>query len=302
MNNLSLGDSNPLLEQTDEESFVIPAETDSTENPPSTNVEAPVETTTDNALTIARDKFADEFERLMREDSDFAHQVSMRVGNKARERYHPQITERDQRIAYLEAQLKNNEYKSLPETELSQRLQNDPEFRQEYDRVQTNSRPPEQVQLNPLQEFLNVTMTDAFENGFTQEDLATFKANIEAEKYYKDELGNPLTEAEWRIAARAMKRDIDSMTNARRVTTQPAPIVETTGTNTATTTSEPVTPPQHRDTASPDMSNGGNRGSQRSAYTLDEVRNMDHETRIKLWPTDTAYEQAIENGTIKLPE
>jgi hypothetical protein len=50
------------------------------------------------------------------------------------------------------------------------------------------------------------------------------------------------------------------------------------------------------------MSNGGNRGSQRSAYTLDEVRNMDHETRIKLWPTDTAYEQAIENGTIKLPE
>jgi hypothetical protein len=293
MNDLSLGDSNPLLEQTDEE-FIIPAEETSTDESPSTNVDGTLETTTDkNVIQIARDKFADDFERLMREDSDFAHQVSMRVGNKARERYHPQIEERERRIAYLESQLKAQEYSKIPEAELSQRLREDSNFRQEYDQVQKNAQPPERVQLNPLQEFLNITLADAFESGFTQEDLEVFKSNIEAQKYYNDELGNPYTEAEWQLAARSMKRDIESMTSARRViqpTTQP------------TNVETPVTPPAHRDTASPDMSNGGNRGSSRAAYTLDQVRNMDHETRIKLWPTDAAYDKAIEDGTIALPE
>lgn len=309
--NLVLGDlPESLTGDFEEEEFNSQEENTSTsESPPeeSAGEGANQETETSEEGTdtqpenfiIPRDKFAETFEELMSRDSDFAREVSTRVGNKAKARYQPQIDERDRRIAHLEAQLKAQEFSKIPDTELTDKLKNDKEFRAEYDRTQEALKTPETPQYNPLQEFLSITISEAQAQGFNDEDLEVFKQRIEEGKYFVDETGHEYTAAEWRLAAGAMHRDIMELTNARRasrVSNNSSEEIKVKETKAPENQNSLV------DSPGPVLSTPGSRGSQTHRYTLAEVKNMTPDEKFRIWPTDEAYERALISGEILLPD
>lgn len=247
---------------------------------------------TSNLITIARDKLGEELERLFSTDSDFAREFSTRVGNKARERYYPQVEEWKSKYEDLIKRQNVEQVRSVPEADLAEKLK-DPNFARQYAEAQTYQ-PPEQPQLNPAQELLNFWINEAMTKGFTEEDILTIQRNIGEGRYEKDEFGIPLTSpTEWREGMKVLKRDIDSILASKGQQTPPQ----------ETTNTPPPTPPvsQQRDTSGPDISNPGSRGG-RATFTWEQYQAMNVDQRMKLWPTQADEDAAIARGEIKLPD
>lgn len=231
-------------------------------------------------------------QKILQESPEFRNHFNRNAGNRARERYFPRIEELQREAENLRRELRARDLASMPQEQVQERFKTDPNFAREYTEL-IHQQPQAQPQVNPAQEALNLIITDALDNGLQPEDLAQFKANLEGGKYEVDEFGTQLTASEWRIALRTMKRDIDGMVTARRTpVTNTNPPVETAPQQQVTRT----------DTASPDMSNPGNRGSQRHSYTLEQVRQMTPDRRLEIWPTEEAYERALSSGEILLPD
>lgn len=240
-------------------------------------------------IKIDKRNLSDEvINQILQSSPEFRNHFNRNAGNRARERYFPRIEEQERQIENLRRELRARDLAAMPQEQVQERFKSDPNFAREYTEL-IHQQPQQAPTTNPAQEALNFIITGALDNGLQPEDLQTFKSNLENGKYEVDEFGTKLTASEWRVALGIMQRDINDMVGARR---QPV-----------ANTPEPVSQPAARsDTASPDMSNPGNRGTQRHSYTLEQVRQMSPDRRLEIWPTEEAYERALSSGEILLPD
>lgn len=274
-------------------------------NPDETNDQAQITNPSNNeeqapkVITISKDKLGEEIERLFNEDSDFAREFSIRVGNKARERYHPQIEEWKQKHDNLLRQIEAERITAIPEAELAEKLK-DPDFARKYADAKS-FQPTEQEQaVNPAQELLNFWITEAQTKGFTDDDIRTIVKNIGEGKYEFDEFGNKLTSpSEWREGMKVLKRDIDSIVAERVAVSSTTPTAQQNENNNS---QQPVTPPANRDSSGPDISNPGSRGNGPATYSFEQYRAMNIEERQRLWPTQADEDRAFASGQIKMPD
>lgn len=278
--NLALSD-NPSMPEKFSEETTSETQTDEVTQP---NQVPEPQVDTNDIITLSRKDLQNEIDRLRREDSDFAQVYNRDIGNKAKSRYQPEIDALRRNLEAQQLLVRRNEYAALTQEQVNERFKSDPQFAADYAKV-THAQEPQVADFNPQEIATAVNSVLGFARRvLTPEQLTKLQADIDAEKYDKDESGNPYSQYSWREGLDRLQEDIVSFT--RQGTTQP---VETKPIETI-----------HQDTARPDMSNGSSVNSNNQGkFTIQQVRNMSWEEQIRRWPD--GYEKAIENGEIIVP-
>lgn len=302
---LSLGGDNPSMPEgffeetkTFEDAVTSPAQEGDVNQPVGDNQETlpPTDSEDNDKIVLSRKELAKEINRLRAEDKDFAHVYSRDIGNKAAQRYKPEIDALRKQNETLQLALRRLEYSQLPEPELRNRFATDPEFAQDYARVIHTPTPPArdiqpdfdsavQVAAQRIQSVL------AFAERVLPEDkLNEIKTDIGSGKFDVDELGE-------RYSVYNMQEGLDRLENyVANLVRQPIVAAQQTPTP---PTSNP-SPPIRQDTASPDMSPSGGRGNTFQKFTMQQVREMSIEEKLRRWPGDMDIENAVARGEIIL--
>lgn len=221
-----------------------------------------------------------EVQRLIRENKDFAQVYSRDLGNKAKARYQPEIDRLRQENEALALAIRQREYSALPPEEVNNRFRNDPAFARDY--AQTIHAPitaPTTDTTNLIRAQVNNMLNIGVESGLSDAQVAEIQQNIVSGAYDKDILGSQVSITE---SLANLQQDI-----IRRLT----PVATPTPTSKA-----PVA--TRSDTAQPDLTPTGGRGSTREQYTIEAIREMPVEEQFKLIDRLGGMDAAIQNRTI----
>ena len=240
-------------------------------------------------IRISRKELAKEIERLRIEDSDFAQVYNRDIGNKAAQRYKPQIDSLSKQNDALALAIRQQEYRALTQEEVNAKFTTDPSFAKDYADVihapapNLNTAPDVNAISAEAQSFVTSTLSMA-EQLLPQDKYEAIKAELAAGKYDADESGEPYHITQWREGAERLRADIVRASRTEVITT-PTPQVVT---------------PSRTDSATPDLSNGGGRGTQVQRFTIQQVREMDIEEKLRRWPNEGDFERAVDAGQVQL--
>ena len=221
-----------------------------------------------------------EVQRLIRENKDFAQVYSRDLGNKAKARYQPEIDRLRQENEALALAIRQREYSALPPEEVNNRFRNDPAFARDY--AQTIHAPttvPTTDTTNLIRTQVNNMLNIGIESGLTDAQVAEIQQNIVSGTYDKDILGGQVSITE---SLANLQQDI-----IRKLTPAAIP------------TPTPKAPVATRsDTAQPDLTPTGGRGSNREQYTIEAIREMPIEEQFKLIDRLGGMDKALQDRTI----
>ena len=290
LENLALSSNPSMPDEMTDDSQVLSQETGTEE---STIVSQ--ETVIDDAdiIKLSRKDLQNEIERLRREDNDFAQVYNRDIGNKAKQRYQPEIDALRRTNEALQLVTRRNEYAGLTQEQVNERFSRDPKFAEDYARTIHAPEPTvTESTFNPQEIASAVGSVIGFaERILSPEQLEKLKSDIASDKYDKDESGNPYTVYSWREGLDRLQEDI-------------AFLAKSNNTPVSTNGSTPITQPSAQqvrtDTALPDMTNTTGT-TRRASLTMQQVREMSWEEQIRRWPNPGDMEKAIENGEVIVP-
>ena len=240
-------------------------------------------------IRISRKDLAAELERLRVEDKDFAQVYNRDVGNKAAQKYKPEIDLLKKNNEALTTLVRQRELAAMPQDEVTSKFATDPKFAEEYASI-IHAKP--EIIAQPNEEQLARQLGNELNNVFgyakrllTEEQYVQLQKDAADGKFDVDETGEVIQLSNWQDAVERLQNHVVGLVKQPVVTTQPE---------------VKQTPVQRQDTASPDVSASGGRGTQRQTYTMTQVRNMSLEKKFELFPGENGIEDAIANGTIIL--
>ena len=231
-------------------------------------------------IKLNRTQLAQEINRLLREDKDFAQVYTRDIGNKAKTRYQPQIDALTRQNEALVTAMRRAEFQQMTPEQINTRFQSDPEFAREYTEV-LHSKPTPTSEVNPAesrrQMIMNI-LSAAERNGLPENQLNEIKQNISQGQYDNDVAGNPQSFEE---GVASLQDDILNRLSVQR--TPPKPVEK-----------------PHVDTASPSMQNGGG-NTRPKVWTQEEIKNMSWEDYLKIFPNEGDYSKAVREGRVIIP-
>ena len=290
-----LGNDNPSMPEgyfdeskLFEDSTLNPDGTPKDESTPKTSevvVESIAPTEDNDFIKISRKEMAKEIERLRLEDKDFGQVYSRDIGVKAAQRYKPEIDKLTRQNEALTIAVKRSEYSRLTQEEVNDKFASDPQFAADYAKVVHTPKPVVEVNsdaaiLAEAASHVNSVMNMA-QRLLSPEEYQSLHNDVANGKFDVDDIGEIIPLNSWREGADKLQAHIVGLT--RKVNT---PIV-----------TQPVV---RQDTANPDMSNGGSRGTNRQTFTMTQVRNMGIEEKIIRFPGENGIENAVASGEIVL--
>lgn len=268
---------------------------DGTEGEPDTTNQVDAENTNpvitpSETITINRKDLQAEIDRLRAEDSDFAQVYNRDIGNKAKQRYQPEIDRQKAINDALALSVRKEQYSQLTETEVNERFTKDPAFAKDYAEV-THATIPDISQPSPeviVQQLVNELnrSTNFAEKVLPKEVYDQLLIDRAAGKFDVDETGQPYSLTNWREAADNYESYIVQLAKTP-VTAKVEPVV--------------VKAPPASDTANPDLSSTGVRAGTKRIYTMQQVREMNIEEKLRIWPNEGDIDRAVESGEISLP-
>ena len=294
---LTIGDENPTMpEGYFDESKLFEDSNDPTgdkgsdPNKEEGNLETPP-SPDDGFIKISRKDLANEIERLRLEDKEFAQVFSREVGNKAAQRYKPQIDLLSKNNDALNLILRQREIAAMPQEEITNKFATDPIFAKEYGEVihakpQVIAPPNEEQLARQLGSELSTVMGFA-KRVLTDDQFAQLQKDASEGKFDVDDSGEIIPLSNWPEAVERLQSHVAGLVKQPVVT---PPVVNNT----------PTPPVQRQDTANPDMSNGGGRQTTRQIYTMAQVRAMNVFEQMEKFPGINGIEDAIDAGIITL--
>lgn len=296
---LSLGD-NPTLPNGVFESplnledvVVTTPQEDGTNQPVVNNDDA-----ANDVITISRKQLAADIDRLRLEDKDFAQVYSRDIGNKAAQRYKPEIEALRRQNDALALAIRRAEYGKLTQEEVNSKFTTDAKFAEDYARV-THAPEPKIENIQPDANAISSAIVDRVNNivnfagrVLPSDKVEEIKADIAAGKFDKDDSGEPYDLYTWREGLDRLEQHVASMVRQPSTNTTP---------NNPVSQPVVVSPQLPRvNTNSPDLSPSGSRGATNVKFTMQQVRAMSWDEQLKRWPNEGDLEHAVESGEITL--
>ena len=234
-------------------------------------------------ITIRRSTLQEDIGRLAREDKDFAQVYNRDIGNKAAQRYRPEIDRLTRTVDTLTTAQRRSEYERLTPEQVNDRFKTDPVFAADYAKVVHTPVTPQPVQDDTVvaRARIETIMRMGLNGGLTESDITDIQTKIGQGAYDKDITGATVTVEEGLELLQA-----DVLNRIRRPATLSTPAVT------------PTPPTVVRDTASPDMSNPTSQSNRREQYTMQQVREMPHEEQFKLADRLGGWDKAIADKII----
>ena len=243
--------------------------------------------------TIDRTRLHEEIERLEREDEEFRNALATKAGRIAANKYQPRLTQLELEHRATVNTLRRERLDRMPQGEIWQRVNSDPEFRAMYTEVMDTT--PEQLQTEmwaaSQRSAVETIFSQGYDAGLTQAQAEEIAAMIASGHYDQDTEGNPIPgeSALLIIQADVFRTAMQSRASAPASVPPPAP------TPPAVSAAPTVNPALAR--GGPDTSPAGSRGNN-GKYTLAQVNAMDDAEFNTHFPTDEAYQRAIDTGLI----
>lgn len=145
-------------------------------------------------VRLDRRKYAEELARLEKEDKDFGNVFHARIGSRAAEKWQPQLRQRELELEEARLQARHARLASMPDAEVQQRFNNDPDFRREWTDYLNHN--PAELEVRKAQakvtDELEGIWRRAAQRGLPENKLAEFKDALSKGRYDKDEDGRDL--------------------------------------------------------------------------------------------------------------
>lgn len=291
-NSLVLGGDNPSMPEGffDEKKLFEDGEGTTTGQVETPKVDDTQPDTSNDVITINRKELQATIDKLRLEDADFAQVYNRDIGNKAAQRYKPEIDTLRKQNEALALAVKQSEYSRLSPEEVNEKFKTDPAFARDYADVTHREVP---VTREPTIEQVAQVAAPIIQNilGFAEQmlpadKLEALKQDISSGKFDVDETGQQYGVYNWREGVDRLQRTVVNMSRPSDIVIPPPD-------------TKPVVVPKV-DTAKPDMSNGGGNGSQRSSMKISEFRKLPWEEQFKMYPNDGDIDKAVERGELTI--
>lgn len=179
-------------------------------------------------IKLNRKQLAAEIRRLEAEDSEFANQYNIHVGNKAARKYKPIIDDLNAKLEAATKELRRREMLAIPDDEKAKLFETNPAWAKEYaELVHTNPNSIlAQQKARAEQEAIQNRLTDTFaafeSRGLDEDSRKAVLADIRSGKYDKDSDGNIINPYE---AIVLIQQDLSDrlLESARKGASTPAP-------------------------------------------------------------------------------
>ena len=240
-------------------------------------------------ITLDRRNFNEALNTLLSNEPEFRNAFNREVGNSAARKYQPQIRKYEADLDTYRALLRREQFGKLSEEEINERFKSDPNFAEAYTQAvhfqgqEPNREIDRRVVTSQVLTGIRTIITAGVRQGLNQEDLAELDADLKAGKFDKDELGENLPPEMWQDMLDNLQNAVMGRVISKRVPTETVPA-----------------PASHVDTARPDMSQGGGRGTRKSQIAMKDFLALNIEEQIAMFPNEGDIEKAVADGRIKV--
>jgi len=246
-----------------------------------------VEPKQDEVVTLALDPkdISGSLDKLMREQPDVLNVVNSLIGNKARNKYQPRISELELELEAIRAKDNRSFIDNMPADELAENLKS-PQFAEQYSQTMS----AEDVLTSKRQQTAILNRIGATIDQAQTAGLSTVAANSIMERLSNGEFdtdgdGNMIEDAETAFA---------NLNTAIYAAMRDGTQVVAPSTNRASIADVEAT----LDEATPDVSSSGSTSSTGPSYSIDEVNKMNPLEFERVFPNDEDFDNAVKAGRI----